>query len=388
MTNHIQYIRSQLVLLGIALILICGFGACKKSSSVEEAVAPGAPATRDLAGPWAGKLTIGKVELRLVLKVAKSPDGSYTATIDSPDQGAKDIPVTSILYNDPALQLELEGLAAAFRGSLNKGATEISGNWEQGGGTLPLVFRRTRLTPPSAAATEQSFAFTKGSKPDIRGYWKGELDVQGVKLRLALKIARAVDGTYSGTMDSLDQGARDIPITTLAFKSPTVKLDWKLLNASFEGKMNKDSTQMSGNWTQGPRTFPLVFERTDQPLTATPSLEQLSFETPPGGSSDIRGYWQGKLEIDPLSLRLLLKIGKAADGSYAGTMDSPDQGSKDLPMTSITFSSPSVHLEWKALGASFHGDLNQDGTQMSGNFSQLGRSFPLTFDRTAQPEGK
>src|SRR4030095_118514 len=160
------------------------------------------------------------------------------------------------------------------------------------------------MVATSATANEQSYAFTKGSKPDIRGYWKGELDVQGVKLRLALKIARAPDGTYSGTMDSLDQGARDLPITTLAFKSSNVKLEWKLLNASFEGKMNKDSTQMSGNWTQGPRTFPLVFERTDQPLTATPSTEQIYFDYPPGGSSDIRGYWQGKLEIDPLSLRL------------------------------------------------------------------------------------
>jgi len=383
-----QYIRSQFLLLAIALILIGGFSACKKSASVEEAVAPDQPTTRDLAGPWAGKLTVGKVELRLVLKIAKSADGSYTATIDSPDQGAKDIPVTSILYNDPALQLELEGLAAAYRGSLNKSATEISGIWEQGGGSLPLAFRRTRAAATSATPTEQSFAFAKGSKPDIRGYWKGELDVQGVKLRLALKIAKAADGTYSGTMDSLDQGARDIPITTIAFKSPTVKLEWKLLNASFEGKLSKDSAQMSGNFTQGGRTFPLVFERTDQPATVIPSPEQLSFDTPPGGSPDIRGYWQGKLEIEPLSLRLLLKIGKAADGSYAGTMDSPDQGSKDLPMTSIAFTSPSVRLEWKGIGGSFQGDLNQEGTQMSGNFSQLGRTFPLTFDRSAQPAGK
>jgi hypothetical protein len=323
-----------------------------------------------------------------VLKIAKSADGSYTATIDSPDQGAKDIPVTSILYNDPALQLELEGIAAAYRGSLNKAATEISGLWEQGGKSLPLAFRRTRAVATSATPTEQSFAFIKGSKPDIRGYWKGELEVQGMTLRLALKIARAADGTYSGTMDSLDQGVRDLPITTLAFKSSTVKLEWKLLNASFEGTMNKDATQMSGNWTQGGRTFPLVFERTDQPPTASPSKEQLSFDTPPADSPDIRGYWQGKLEIDPLSLRLLLKIGKAGDGSYAGTMDSPDQGSKDLPMTSIAFASPSVRLEWKGIGGAFEGDLNPEGTQMSGTFSQLGRSFPLTFERTAQPGGK
>ena len=152
--------------------------------------------------------------------------------------------------------------------------------------------------------------------------------------------------------------------------------------------MNKEATQMSGNWTQGGRTFPLVFERTDQPPTAIPAQEQLSFDTPPGSSPDIRGYWQGKLEIDPLSLRLLLKIGKAGDGSYTGTMDSPDQGSKDLPMTTISFDSPSVHLEWKGIGGSFQGDLNQEGTQMSGNFCQLGRTFPLTFDRSAQPAGK
>ncbi len=51
---------------------------------------------QNIAGDWQGTLKAGPAELRLVLHIAKNADGSFKATLDSVDQGANGIPVTSI----------------------------------------------------------------------------------------------------------------------------------------------------------------------------------------------------------------------------------------------------------------------------------------------------
>jgi hypothetical protein len=76
----------------------------------------------ELAGQWNGALQINDAQLRLVLKISKAADGSLTATMDSPDQGAKDLPVTAILFNNPAFKLEMEAIGATFNGNLNRKA--------------------------------------------------------------------------------------------------------------------------------------------------------------------------------------------------------------------------------------------------------------------------
>src|SRR5437870_13128784 len=103
-----QNMKTQSLLLCLGLALMLGLGACNKASSEGKAAASSSSAAADLAGQWEGKLAVGKGELRLLLKVTKAPEGNYLAYIDSPDQGAKDIPVTSVLYNHPQLLLELD----------------------------------------------------------------------------------------------------------------------------------------------------------------------------------------------------------------------------------------------------------------------------------------
>ena len=56
-----------------------------------------------IEGNWLGTLDAGGVKLRLVLKVSKAPDGSLSAKLDSPDQGAKDLPIDTIAQKDKTI---------------------------------------------------------------------------------------------------------------------------------------------------------------------------------------------------------------------------------------------------------------------------------------------
>jgi pimeloyl-ACP methyl ester carboxylesterase len=100
------------------------------------------PAGKGIEGTWQGTLKAGVVDLRLAFKISKKPDGSFTATMDSIDQGAKDIPVDEVTWKDATLRLELKKIKGVFEGKANKDFSEVEGKWQQSGQTFPLTMKR------------------------------------------------------------------------------------------------------------------------------------------------------------------------------------------------------------------------------------------------------
>src|SRR5262249_22952774 len=60
-------------------------------------------------------------------------------------------------------------------------------------------------------------------------------------------------------VDSLDQGAT-IPIDTITVTGDAVRLELKSVGGVYEGSLNKDRSEMSGKFTQGGASLPLVFK--------------------------------------------------------------------------------------------------------------------------------
>lgn len=106
-------------------------------------------------------------------------------------------------------------------------------------------------------------------------------------------------------------------------------------------------------------------------------------------NQNLQGNWQGKLNATFGGLRLVLKISKAADGTFKATMDSPDQGAIGMPVDTFTFKDSYVRFEMNEIHASFDGGLSRDGSEIAGQFSQ-GVLSPLVLRRegnTTQPPG-
>lgn len=220
----------------------------------------------DLQGYWNGTLTVGQAQLRIVFKISEPAPGTFAAVLDSIDQGGKNIPVTSVAYTKPSVQMDVTGIGGHFDGDLNPEATEISGTWEQGGRGFPLVLRRSNL--PAGASKPDAAAYIPATATDLQGFWNGTLNVAEARLRLALQIAKMADGTFTGTMDSIDQGAKGIPMTSVTCTNAEVKMEWKALRAAFHGML--ENGRLIGDFTQGPATFPLEFVRAKSPPNATP----------------------------------------------------------------------------------------------------------------------
>lgn len=95
-----------------------------------------------IEGIWQGKLKIPGIELTIVFKISENPDGTLTATMDSPDQGATGIPVEEVIFIDNTLRLEVKSAGGVFEGKVSEDFLVIEGEWRQSGQTLPLTLKR------------------------------------------------------------------------------------------------------------------------------------------------------------------------------------------------------------------------------------------------------
>ena len=108
-------------------------------------------AAQEPAGVWEGTLSMDAASLRLVFRIAASPDG-YTATLDSPDQGVRGIPVDSVAFRGGELAFRIGALNASFRGNLLPGGM-LMGEFVQFGRSSMLLF--TRREAPRRPQTPQ-----------------------------------------------------------------------------------------------------------------------------------------------------------------------------------------------------------------------------------------
>jgi pimeloyl-ACP methyl ester carboxylesterase len=104
-----------------------------------------------------------------------------------------------------------------------------------------------------------SLASLSGWGQDITGDWSGILKVQGMQLRLVFHIRQAAAG-YEATMDSPDQNAKGIPVTSVSFESAVLKIAAANMGFEYEGTLGADGG-VTGTFRQMGQAFPLSLSR-------------------------------------------------------------------------------------------------------------------------------
>jgi hypothetical protein len=350
-------------------------------TAAASAADPGKSTPFDPAGHWGSTIEIGKMKMKMIVKVAKSPDGRLSGKIDLPDQGARDIPVSAMLSNFRAVRWEIDPFDnMAFNGTVSSDGNEITGQFDDGPGGRPITATFKRLV---AAAEEpvRIYAFAPGEARDIRGYWRAAIAAErGTTNRVGLKIGRAPDGTFGVLLDLLDRGATDVSASSVSWTNAAAKFEWQLFRIIFECKLDEKGDRLAGNWQQGGKSSPVSFERLQKPASSLP--ENVSFTPDSGVPDDIRGDWQGTLETpDNGKLRLVLRVGQTPDGAFAGTLASPDQGPGTIPMSSGGVTNSQVRLEWKAINGLFKGTITNQGAVLDGTWEQMGPGLKLKLER-------
>ncbi|GAI50107.1 unnamed protein product, partial [marine sediment metagenome] len=87
----------------------------------------------NLVGIWQGKLEVSGISLRIVFNITRDIEGKLTATMDSPDQRVKDIPVEEVVFKDGVLHLEVKSAGGFFEGKVKEDFLSIEGELNQAG---------------------------------------------------------------------------------------------------------------------------------------------------------------------------------------------------------------------------------------------------------------
>jgi hypothetical protein len=334
------------------------------------ALTPFMTAQTNLAGDWNGTLDAGGNTMRVAWHLTVAPDGALSSTLDNIDENIFGIKAKSTTINGSDVALAVDDtvqtngqeihLVGSFAGKVSADAKEVSGTWTQ--------------TEPQQGTLEVHFVHASQSaaaaQPSVVGDWSGTLEAGPAKLRLLLHIKAAQDGTLTGALDSIDQGANGIPISTAAFKDGKLELSVAAVNGTYEGTLNQAATEITGTWTQG-QALELDFKRA-QSETAAPK---------PAAATDIDGTWTGKLTTPSATLTINLKITNMDTGLTA-QLQSPDQNPGWAPASSITRDSDKLTVRFNAFDATFEGKISADHTAIDGHFTQMGNELPLLLKKT------
>ena len=94
-------------------------------------------------------------------------------------------------------------------------------------------------------------------------------------------------------------------------------------------------------------------------------------------AQDIVGDWNGALSVQGTKLHLVFHF-KNDNGSYKGTLDSPDQSAKGIPLSSVSFKDSLVNAQITSMMIDYSGKW--DGKTIKGTFKQAGMTLPLDLE--------
>ncbi len=231
--------------LAAAVLCAAGLAAAPATAQVQPSAA---------AGHWTGTLQTPAQPLEVEVDLKPGTPPAWVGTISIAAQNLKAFPLSSIDVEGKAVSFAMANIPGTptFKGTLSDDGATLSGDFAQGGGSVP--FTMTRKGDAVFAAPVKSTAIGK----ELEGTWNGALSVGGRLLRLTLELASGVDGA-TGSIVSVDQDNTRIPIATIVQAGAHLTLELPTIAGTYSGDL-KDG-KLVGTWSQGPGTVPLEFSR-------------------------------------------------------------------------------------------------------------------------------
>jgi len=194
--------------MSVALILITALSILSKGAETE-----------GIEGVWTGTLKLSVAELRVVFKISANRNGTLAATMDSPDQGAEDIAVNKVTFENGRLYLESKAVQGAYEGQIKEDGS-IEGKWQKGGLSSPLLLKRTDEAPKLHRPQEP-----KKPYPYIEEEVTYENEEAGIKLAGTLTLPRS-EGPFPAVILITGSGGQDRNETVFGHRPFLVLADY------------------------------------------------------------------------------------------------------------------------------------------------------------------
>lgn len=126
----------------------------KKLMSLLLILMPLLTSAQGLRGAWKGLLEVGPAKLNIVFHI----HDDNTVTMDSPDQGAMDLPTKVVCMQEDSISVTMPRLGAQYTGKLV--GEEINGTFSQMGHSFPLTLKRGEIKMNRPQTPQPPFEYT------------------------------------------------------------------------------------------------------------------------------------------------------------------------------------------------------------------------------------
>jgi hypothetical protein len=208
------------------------------------------------AGHWEGTLQLPNRELRIAVDLDKDDKGAWIGTFVQGDQNDRNAPLANIKVDDKTVKFRIAvgSNAPDFDCALESSAS-MKCTLTTPGGSLTASMKRTGeakvdLPKPSPAVSAE-----------LEGNWEGTIETPGGPLRVIVHLKNQPDQTVKATLDSLDQNSMDLPLTDVIQKGSAVEFQLKFVSAAYKGTLNKEASEITGEWNQGGTGMPLTLKK-------------------------------------------------------------------------------------------------------------------------------
>jgi hypothetical protein len=212
------------------------------------------------------------------------------------------------------------------------------------------------------------------SAPDPTGHWEGTVTAPMAQIEFEVDVVRDASGAFVATYGQKATGARGLPLTPVKLEGRT--FSFVLFNGGanggrFTGEILPDGKTISGDVTAPLGTAPFMMYRTGDAVIM-PKVKNNAVSAP------LEGRWTGSLDVGGTQIGLILTIANRPDGtaSVLIAQASQPQAQVDAALKeegkAVSFDVPATSGSWKG---------TFDGESLTGTWTQMGGSLPLTFTR-------
>ncbi len=165
---------------------------------------------------------------------------------------------------------------------------------------------------------------------ELKGSYKGTLDVQGMQLDIIINFTPSENG-YSATLDVPAQGASDIPFDSVVLQENKVTVSSAKMQLSYSGTISGDTIE--GTYEQIGQKLPLTLKKTEKTIPGNPALPSSEEELAKLAAKAAGNYKYTVADYFRTPSEFSFKL--SPDGKYLSYMKRRETGERDLYLKDI-----------------------------------------------------
>jgi hypothetical protein len=209
------------------------------------------------AGHWEAEITgDGPQRIRVSLDLAKNAKSEWIASMGLPSDNKTGLVVKDVVVNSNSVKfVALELMSARF--DLTLGPDGRMKGTISGPGAQPVEFKRTgeakvELIPASPAVSKE-----------LEGDWEGLLNSPNGGFRMVFHFKNQPDKTVMTTFDT--PNATNLPLNDVKQTGHKVEFGMRIAHGAFQGTLNKESTELVGQFSHEENSMPLTLRKKSAP---------------------------------------------------------------------------------------------------------------------------